>query len=190
MSDDGLDAGLQKMRADGVADVVQTFAHYYELLRAGDTGMLAESDIEPVEELPDADELPEDAEGAREALAQTVIIKLNGGLGTSMGMTGPKSLLEVKDGLTFLDVTVHQIRRLRADTGARLPLVLMNSFATQEASLQALVPYDDLPVDGVPADFLQSKVPKLDADGLSPSTGRDPSLDGRRPATATSIRRC
>ena len=83
-------------------------------------------------------------------------------------MTGPKSLLEVKDGLTFLDITVHQIRRLRADTGARLPLVLMNSFATQEASLQALVPYDDLPVDGVPADFLQSKVPKLDADDLSP----------------------
>ena len=73
MSDDGLDAGLEKMRADGVADVaVKTFAHYYELLRAGDTGTLAESEIEPVEELPDADELPDDAEGAREALAQTV----------------------------------------------------------------------------------------------------------------------
>ena len=27
-----------------------------------------------------------------------VVLKLNGGLGTSMGMTGPKSLLEVKDG--------------------------------------------------------------------------------------------
>ena len=169
MSDDGLDAGLQKMRADGVADVaVKTFAHYYERLRAGDAGVLAESEIDPVDELPDADELPEDADGAREALAQTVIIKLNGGLGTSMGMTGPKSLLEVKDGLTFLDITVHQIRRLRADTGARLPLVLMNSFATQKASLQALAPYDDLPVDGVPADFLQSKVPKLAAGDLSP----------------------
>lgn len=169
MSDDGLDAGLQKMRADGVAEVaVKTFAHYCERLRAGDTGTLAEFDIEPVEELPDADALPEDADGARDALAQTVIIKLNGGLGTSMGMTGPKSLLEVKDRLTFLDITVHQIRRLRADTGARLPLVLMNSFATQDASLRALVPYDDLPVDGVPADFLQSKVPKLAADDLSP----------------------
>ena len=163
------DAGLDKMRADGVADVaVKTFAHYHERLRAGDAGVLAESEIDPVDELPDADELPEDVDGARDALAQTVIIKLNGGLGTSMGMTGPKSLLEVKDGLTFLDVTVHQIRRLRADVGARLPLVLMNSFATQTASLQALAPYDDLPVDGVPADFLQSKVPKLAADDLSP----------------------
>ena len=183
MSDDGLDAGLQKMRADGVADVaVRTFAHYYELLRAGDTGTLAESDIEPVRELPDADELPEDAEGARAALAQTVIIKLNGGLGTSMGMTGPKSLLEVKDGLTFLDITVHQIRRLRADTGARLPLVLMNSFATQDASRRALVPYDDLPIDGVPADFVQSKVPKLDAGDLSPvDWPADPSLEWAPP---------
>ena len=115
MSDDALDAGLEKMRADGVADVaVKTFAHYYERLRAGEAGVLAESEIEPVEELPDADALPEDAEGARAALAQTVVIKLNGGLGTSMGMTGPKSLLEVKDGLTFLDITVRQILDLRA----------------------------------------------------------------------------
>jgi UTP--glucose-1-phosphate uridylyltransferase len=174
VSDTALAAALDKMRSDGVADVaVKTFAHYYELLQAGEQGTLAESEIEPVDELPDADELPDDAAGAREALAQTVIIKLNGGLGTSMGMTGPKSLLEVKDGLTFLDITVHQIRRLRADTGARLPLVLMNSFATQQPSLQALVPYDDLPVDGVPPDFLQSKVPKLAADDLSPVTWPD-----------------
>jgi UTP--glucose-1-phosphate uridylyltransferase len=168
VTDDALETALMKMRADDVADVaVKTFAHYYELLQAGETGTLAESEIEPVDELPDADELPEDEPGARDALAQTVVIKLNGGLGTSMGMTGPKSLLEVKDGLTFLDITVQQIRGLRNSTGAHLPLVLMNSFATRAASLAALVPYDDLPVDGVPADFLQSKVPKLAADDLS-----------------------
>ncbi len=168
MTDDALETALMKMRADDVADVaVKTFAHYYELLQAGETGTLAESEIEPVDELPDADELPEDEPGARDALAQTVVIKLNGGLGTSMGMTGPKSLLEVKDGLTFLDITVQQIRGLRNSTGAHLPLVLMNSFATRAASLAALVPYDDLPVDDVPADFLQSKVPKLAADDLS-----------------------
>jgi UTP--glucose-1-phosphate uridylyltransferase len=181
--DDPLQAGLEKMRADGVADVAcRTFAHYYELLRAGKTGTLAESEIEPVQELPDADELPDDEEGAREALGRTVVVKLNGGLGTSMGMTGPKSLLEVKDGLTFLDITVHQIRGLRHSTGARLPLVLMNSFATRDASLEALAPYDDLPVDGVPADFLQSKVPKLAADDLSPATWPDdPSLEWAPP---------
>jgi UTP--glucose-1-phosphate uridylyltransferase len=183
VTDDALEAALQKMRADDVADVAQrTFAHYYELLRAGETGTLAESEIEPVEGLPDADELPDDDAGARDALAQTVVIKLNGGLGTSMGMTGPKSLLEVKEGLTFLDITVHQVRGLRNETGARLPLVLMNSFATRDASLEALAPYDDLPVDGVPADFLQSKVPKLAADDLSPVRWPDdPSLEWAPP---------
>ena len=176
-------AALEKMRAEGVADIaVATFGHYLERLRAGDSGVLAESEIEPVAELPDADELPDDEEGARAALHRTVVIKLNGGLGTSMGMTAPKSLLEVKDGLTFLDITVRQILALREDTGAQLPLVLMNSFATREASLEALVPYPDLPVEGVPADFLQSKVPKLDAESLEPvSWPDDPALEWAPP---------
>ncbi|MBW3653315.1 MAG: UTP--glucose-1-phosphate uridylyltransferase [Actinobacteria bacterium] len=171
------------MRTDGVADVaVKTFAHYYRRLQAGEQGVLAESEIEPVAELPDADELPEDEEGAREALARTVVIKLNGGLGTSMGMTGPKSLLEVKDGLTFLDISVRQILHLRKRMDAALPLVLMNSFATRDASLAALEPYGDLPVAGVAADFLQSKVPKLTADDLSPvSWPDDPSLEWAPP---------
>ena len=169
MSDDELRASLDKMRADGVADVaVKTFAHYFELLRDGDAGELPESDIEPVDELPDADELPDDERGARDALERTVVVKLNGGLGTSMGMTAPKSLLEVKQGLTFLDIVVRQILHLRERTGARLPLVLMNSFATRDASLEALSAYPELAVDGVPADFVQSKVPKLAADDLAP----------------------
>ena len=183
MTDDTLSPALDKMRADGVPDVaVKTFAHYYELLQAGESGTLAESDIEPVQELPDADELADDEQGANDALARTVVIKLNGGLGTSMGMTGPKSLLEVKDGLTFLDITVQQIRDLRERTGATLPLVLMNSFATRDASLAALEPHIDLPVDGLPADFLQSKVPKLAADDLTPATWPDdPSLEWAPP---------
>jgi UTP--glucose-1-phosphate uridylyltransferase len=183
VSDDELQAALDKMRTDGVAEIaVDTFAHYFERLRAGDTGVLAESEIEPVAELPDADELPADDEGARAALDRTVVIKLNGGLGTGMGMTAPKSLLEVKDGLTFLDITVRQILDLRERTGAKLPLVLMNSFATREASLDALAGYDSLPVAGVPADFVQSKVPKLAADGLAPvSWPADPALEWAPP---------
>ena len=169
MTDEQTNASLAKMRADGAADAaVATFAHYHELLRSGDEGVLRESDLEPVESLPDADELPDDDQGARDALARAVVIKLNGGLGTSMGMTAPKSLLPVKDGLSFLDITVRQILHLREATGAGLPLVLMNSFATREQSLAALAHYDDLPVDGVAADFVQSKVPKLTADELEP----------------------
>jgi len=171
------------MRAAGVSDAgIATFEHYYERLFAGEAGALSEADIEPVAELPDADALPADDDGAREALDRTVVIKLNGGLGTSMGMTAPKSLLEVKDGLTFLDIVVRQIQHLRGQTGARLPLVLMNSFATREASLAALEPYEDLPVDGVPADFVQSKVPKLAVDDLGPvDWPADPGLEWAPP---------
>ncbi len=183
MTDDQLQAGLDKMRAEGVAGVaVATFEHYFERLRAGEAGELPESQIEPVDELPDADELPADEDGARDALERTVVVKLNGGLGTSMGMTGPKSLLEVKDGLTFLDIVVRQIEHLRERTGARLPLVLMNSFATRDATLEALDAHPGLAVDGVPADFVQSKVPKLGADDLAPiEWSDDPGLEWAPP---------
>jgi UTP--glucose-1-phosphate uridylyltransferase len=183
VTDDQLDASLRKMRADGVPDVAAaTFSHYFERLRAGDAGCLAESEIEPVDELPDADELPVDERGARDALERTVVVKLNGGLGTSMGMNGPKSLLEVKDGLTFLDVVVRQIVDLRRRSGARLPLVLMNSFATREPSIEALSAHPELPVDGIPLDFVQSKVPKLDAEHLGPvAWPADPPLEWAPP---------
>ena len=81
---------VEKMRADGVADLaIRNFTHNYELLAAGDAGMLAESEIEPVEDVPDAEHLPGGGDAAREALDRTVVVKLNGGLGTSMGMTRP-----------------------------------------------------------------------------------------------------
>ncbi len=177
MNTDGLQASVAKMRAEGVADAaIDTFAHYYRQLTAGETGLMREADLEPVRDLPDADELTGDA--APELLDQAVVIKVNGGLGTSMGMTRAKALLEVKDGLSFLDITARQILSERERSGARLPLVLMNSFATQADSLAALERHPGLAVDGVPADFVQSKEPKLLADGLVPAEWpEDPSLE-------------
>ena len=176
----GLDASTEKMRREGVGDAaVQAFADAYERLQGGETGVLAEADIEPVAEVPDAEELP-DAD-ARDVLDQAVVIKLNGGLGTSMGMTGPKSLVEVKDGLTFLDIIVRQVLGLRERTGARLPLVLMNSFSTRDASLEALERHPEVRAD-VPLDFVQNKVPKLLADELEPAEWpEDPSLEWAPP---------
>src|SRR5919107_1129934 len=139
----GLQASIDKMRRDGVGDAaVQAFADAYERLQEGETGVLPEDEIEPVDDVPDADEVPDAGEEAGGALDQAVIVKLNGGLGTSMGMTGPKSLVEVKDGLTFLDVIVRQVLGLRERTGARLPLVLMNSFSTREPMLEELLERD------------------------------------------------
>ena len=105
------------------------------------------------------------------------MIKLNGGLGTSMGMHRAKSLLEVKDGLSFLDVIARQVLALREASGARIPLVLMNSFYTRDDSLAVLERSEDL-ASGVPFDFVQHKEPKLLVDGLMPAEWPpDPSLE-------------
>jgi UTP--glucose-1-phosphate uridylyltransferase len=169
MSAEGLRQAQDKMRAAGVADVAITvFSHYYRLLESGERGTIAESELEPVRELPQLDHLDTDEAAIRAALAGTAVIKLNGGLGTSMGVTGPKSALPVLAGLTFLDVIARQILALRNKYGVPLPLVLMNSFRTRDESLAVLGKYDDLPVDGLPLDFLQNAEPKLRADDLTP----------------------
>jgi UTP--glucose-1-phosphate uridylyltransferase len=176
MTPDGLATSVRKMREADVPDVaIRTFTHYYERLQAGESGMLPEAEIEPLTDVPDAEELP-DAD-APEALDQTVILKVNGGLGTSMGMTKAKSLLEVTDGHTFLDIVARQVRALRERTGARLPLVLMNSFRTQADSLAALARHEGLESD-VPFDFLQNKEPKIRVDDLMPvEWPADPDLE-------------
>src|SRR4051794_17091004 len=170
------------MRSEGVAEAaVETFRRYYEQLREGDVGSMPESDLEPVEALPDAEELPEDEAGASEALDRAVVLKLNGGLGTSMGLDAPKSLLEGKEGLTFLDVIARQVLGLRSRFDARLPLVLMNSFATRDATLAALEKHPDIAAD-VPIDFVQNKIPKLRADDLEPASWPDnPDLEWTPP---------
>jgi UTP--glucose-1-phosphate uridylyltransferase len=102
-------------------------------------GLLPGEVLEPVPDPPRLDELPVPPAGqARDVLDRLVIVKLNGGLGTSMGLSGPKSLLEVKPGRSFLDVIATQVLALRKQHGARLPLVLMNSAATRDPSLEVL----------------------------------------------------
>jgi UTP--glucose-1-phosphate uridylyltransferase len=125
--------------------------------------------LEPLADLPGLDELPEPPPSqARGVLDRVVVIKLNGGLGTGMGLSGPKSLLEVRPGTSFLDVLARQVLALRERYGARLPLVLMNSAATRGPSLEALRRYGGLRTPGVPPDFLQGREPKLRADDLQP----------------------
>jgi UTP--glucose-1-phosphate uridylyltransferase len=178
VSSEGLARAEKKMREAGVADeAIATFRHYYEQLEAGESGMLPDADLEPLEDLPDLADLPE----AEAPLDQAVIVKLNGGLGTSMGMTHAKSLVEVKDGLTFLDIIARQALELRKRAGARLPLILMNSFSTRADTLAKLEDYPDLEAD-VPLDFLQNKEPKLRADDLTPvEWPADPDLEWAPP---------
>jgi len=136
MSDSGLRQAQDTMTAAGVdPTAIEVFTHYYRELEAGATGLIPEDTIEPLLDPPALADVDVDPVAAREAFARTAVIKLNGGLGTSMGMDKAKSLLPVRDGRSFLDLIVEQVRRARAAHGVRLPLVLMNSFRTRDDSL-------------------------------------------------------
>ncbi len=177
MSDEGLQQARTKMADEGVDPVaVDVFEHYYRLVESGETGMIPESTIEPVT-MPALAEIDLPDPTPTEGLAGTVVVKLNGGLGTSMGLDRAKSLLEVRDGLSFLDIIARQVLAAREAYGVTLPLVLMDSFRTSEDTLAALGGYP-LAVDGLPLDFLQNKEPKLRRDDLTPVRWEpDPSLE-------------
>lgn len=170
MTDSALDASVDKLRADGAApSVVAAFIDRYQRLASGETGYVHEADLEPLTDPPVlADQALDEA--ATRALARTAVIRLNGGLGTSMGLAGPKCLIPVRDGLTFLDIVVRQVLSLRETHGVELPLLLMNSYNTSAASLAALGAYPELPVGDLPLEFIQSREPKLLADTLVPAS--------------------
>lgn len=160
---------IEKMRADGQPEeAIAVFAAYHQALATSMSGMLPSDQIEPVVDLPALTDVHYSQEQMDRALGATAIVKLNGGLGTSMGMAGPKSLVPVRDGKTFLDITVQQVQHARATSGAALPLVFMNSFSTREATLAALAQYPDVQVADLPLDFVQNACPKLHADTLAP----------------------
>jgi UTP--glucose-1-phosphate uridylyltransferase len=128
-----------------------------------------------IEKLADT-EVPQDV--GEQAVRDTVVIKLNGGLGTSMGMDRAKSLLCVRKGLSFLDIIARQVLHQRRQLDAPLPLLLMNSFRTSGDTMAALARYEDLKVDGLPLEFLQNKEPKLLLKSLEPvSWDPDPDLE-------------
>ena len=70
----------------------------------------------------------------------TAVLKLNGGLGTSMGLAKAKSLLVVKDGKTFLDLIADQIKYTRSKFGSNVRFVLMNRHAALQTLLLSIMP--------------------------------------------------
>ena len=179
MTDQALNASVDLMSRRGLGpEAIRVFTHYFEQLQAGAQGTISEDSIEPLGDIQTLGEVKVSDEEVRAALAKTAVIKLNGGLGTGMGMTGAKSALEVRDGLTFLDIIALQVLALRKRWGVELPLVLMNSFRTSQESLDILAKYPDLPVEGLPLDFIQNAEPKLCPDGLMPvQWPKDPELE-------------
>lgn len=158
----------EKMCRAGVAEAaIRAFQHSYRSLLAGETGLISEDRIQPVTELPRLDRLEAHAEARPELLSQTVMIKLNGGLGTSMGLERAKSLLEVKSGLSFLDFIARQVLHVREQYHQSLSFVLMNSYSTSRDTLEFLRKYPELGAPGQ-LELRQSQAPKVDAATLRP----------------------
>jgi UTP--glucose-1-phosphate uridylyltransferase len=179
MSETGLKLAQDKMAAAGIhQQAIDVFSYYYRQLEEGVSGFIPEDTIEPLTDPPMLSDVTVSDEDAAAALQKTVIIKLNGGLGTSMGMDKAKSLLPVREDKTFLDIIVDQVRHARARYGIQLPLLFMNSFRTHTDTLAALSPYDDLAVSGLDLGFMQNQEPKLRVDDLTPvEWPADPSLE-------------
>jgi len=185
-----------KMRAAGVRETaIRAFKHSYQSLLAGDTGMMPEDSIQVVSELPHLEPImkgpldrqhngtplpgplpfgrvegePSSDFGVDQSklLSETVLLKLNGGLGTSMGLEAAKSLLQAKNELTFLDFTIKQVLHVRQKFGVPLSFVLMNSFSTSRDTVEFLRKHPEL---GPPEqlELLQSQAPKVDAKTMRP----------------------
>ena len=168
-----------KMRAAGMGDApVRAFQRNYEALVRDETGMIPEDAIAPADSIASHESI-RGGEAEPALLGQSVVIKLNGGLGTSMGLQGPKSLLPVREGLTFLDLIVRQIIELRKSTGAATRLLLMNSFSTSKQTLDHLARYQGKGLaDAGDVELMQNQIPKVDANTMLPAEWpADPTLE-------------
>ncbi|KAG8742830.1 UTP-glucose-1-phosphate uridylyltransferase [Ceratobasidium sp. 414] len=117
--------------------------------------------------------LPEATEG-RDLLDKLVVLKLNGGLGTTMGMSGaPKSAIEVREGMTFLDLSVRQIEHLNSEYKVNVPFILMNSFNTDDDTQRIIQKYANHNIQILT--FNQSRYPRV---------GRESNLPVPRSATS------
>ncbi|XP_074571389.1 UTP--glucose-1-phosphate uridylyltransferase [Curcuma longa] len=119
---------------------------------------------------------PEDMEASKKLLDKLAVLKLNGGLGTTMGCTGPKSVIEVRNGFTFLDLIVIQIESLNKKYGCNVPLLLMNSFNTHDDTLKIVEKYANSNIEI--HTFNQSQYPRLVVEDFLPlpskgQTGKD-----------------
>ncbi len=169
--DDSLSMIREKMQRRGLSDAaIRAFLHGVEELRRQCRIMVSEEEISPVPTLQEWDGIVASTSPAgAELLGRTVVIKLNGGLGTSMGLQQAKSLLEIKPGVTFLDLIVRQVEALRQQAACDVQLLLMNSFSTSADTMQYLQRYADRGyADAERVQLMQNMVPKLLRETLEP----------------------
>lgn len=158
----------ERMQREGLPQIViDNFHYYYDVLASGSVGMIAEAEIEPATQVPDIAAVAAYAEAGRAALGRAAVLKLNGGLGTSMGLDQAKSLLMARAGMTFLDIIARQNLSFGTRYDCQVPLILMNSFNTDADSRAVLAKYPEL-AGAIPLTLMQNKAPKVRQDTLAP----------------------
>jgi hypothetical protein len=150
------------MEAEGIAQsAISAFESTFNSLVSGNTGIIPEDTISPSPDLVKTESI--DITSNTELLKETVVLKLNGGLGTGMGLDKAKSLLKVKGNDTFLDLTAKQVMKMREDYGSNVKFMLMNSFSTSEDTLDFFAENYPTLRGEKGLEMIQNKVPKLDA---------------------------
>ena len=167
---------ISKMEAEGLSPLTrETFAYYYKQILTGITGLISDNDIQPIQpgEIEHADNLSAYKQAGNRVLKNAVRIFLNGGLGTSMGLTGPKSLIEAKGGKSFLEIILRRIEK------SNITMALLNSFNTDEETRVAL---SKLKPNKYPLMLLQNKFPKILQKNYAPATWpQNPKLEWNPP---------
>ncbi len=164
----------KKMKNEGLSQIaIENFLYNYDLFLKQQTTLISKDTIDNPKNIPAYTDLDDRLLAIGEKnLKQTVMIKLNGGLGTSMGLKKAKSLLKVKGKYNFLDIIAKQAEK------KEIPLILMDSFNTQQDSLACLEKYDTFKNQSLPLDFLQNKVPKISLETGKPAEYRkNPDLE-------------
>ncbi len=157
------------MWQEGIPEsVIMTFAAYYNKLVNGVSSKISKQMIQPPSTVNLVDYKNLQGNSDLEILRKTVLIKLNGGLGTGMGLSKAKSLLPVKGNMNFLDIIARQVLTLRAQQGIGLHLLFMDSYNTQADTLKYLSRYPDLSKDDLPLDFVQNKFPRVRQNDFAP----------------------
>ncbi|MBW3088151.1 UTP--glucose-1-phosphate uridylyltransferase [Bifidobacterium sp. 82T24] len=186
VSNDPFELSAAKMREHGMSEIaISQFERLYRTWQHDDhSEWIREDDVEPLTDIPAVRDLHHtiDHEKALEAFRKTAFLKLNGGLGTSMGLAGPKSLLPVRrhkaKRMRFLDIILGQVVTARTREDVKLPLTLMNSFRTSKESMSVLRRNRRFHQTDIPTEIIQHVEPKIDiATGGPVSFPEDPNLE-------------
>lgn len=165
---DSFELSAAKMREHGMSEIaISQFERLFRTWQADHSEWIRESDVEPLTDIPSVREIHENIDHGKavEAFKKTAFLKLNGGLGTSMGLAGPKSLLPVRrhkaKRMRFLDIILGQVVTSRSREGVELPLTLMNSFRTSKESMSVLKHNRRFHQEGIPTEIIQHVEPKI-----------------------------